>query len=291
MRFCWFAISALWLLGSAGAESSLLVPRNSYLIRPVAGAKDLAHQIRTEPVVAQRYARHFGRNANELADYFEKYLQLTRLERSGTYNVYYSPPDNRLMVERKVLPKGTPVFVEKRTGKPVLKANCGNPLTPAVSIPQQPPRVETTPPRIVEAVSPIMVESEPSTVAPLGIELVEVPLEEVVASDVLPTELLAETLPELEPEPYAPLAEPLSTPETPAAPILRTAQPPWWLLLLPALGFAVGKGVDTGPPIPEPTSIVGLSAGLLLLYPYSRRVLRRSQKASQRGSVSKTPSA
>ncbi len=291
MRFSLFVIIALWLFMSAGAESNLLVPRNSFLIRPVAGARDLAQQIRTEPVVAQRYARHFGRSAHELADYFEKNLKLTRLERSGIYYVYYSPPDNRVMVERKVLRRGTPVFVEKRTGKPVLKANCGNPLTPVVSLPQHTIQEGSRPSQVPVRVHPIMTESAPSAVAPLDVELVEVPVQEAVAADVLPAELLAETFPELEPEPLLLAAEPVSMPEIPAVPILASAQSPWWLLLLPAAGFAIGTGVNTSSPIPEPTSLAGLGVGLLLLYPYSRRVLRRSQKESQRGSASKTLSA
>ncbi len=290
MRLILVGLFALWMASWAGAESALLVPRNSFLVRPVASAKDLANQIRTEPIVAQRYARHFGRSAHELADYFEQNLKLTRLKQSGTYNIYYSPPDNRLMVVRKTLPKGTPVFVEKKTGKPIIKANCGNPLTPAVMLPQQTVEAESVSPRVSEAVPPTMVEQEAPVVAPLGIELVEVPIEEVVAADVLPTDLLAEVLPEIEPEPSPTMAEPVSTPITPVEPIVSSARTPWWLLLLPPVGFFVGTNADTGPPIPEPTSLLMLSAGLLLLYAPSRKLLKRSQKASQRGSVSNTHS-
>ena len=145
MRFGLLVVFALWSVGLALAEPSWLVPRNSYIVRPVASVRDLANQIRTEPVVAQRYARHFGRSAYELADYFEKNLVLAKLERAETFNVYYAPPDNRLLVVRKTLPKGTPVFVDKKTRKPVLKANCGNPLTPVVSIPHQQVQTPATP--------------------------------------------------------------------------------------------------------------------------------------------------
>jgi hypothetical protein len=68
------SVFVLFLLTSVAiaAESIAVVPRNSYLIRPVASARELANQIRTEPVVAQRYARHFKRSAWEFADYVEK---------------------------------------------------------------------------------------------------------------------------------------------------------------------------------------------------------------------------
>jgi hypothetical protein len=131
------ALFACLASAAVAAESIAVVPRNSYLIRPVASAQELANQIRTEPVVAQRYARHFKRSAWEFAEYVEKHLRLTRLERAQTFNVYYSPPDDRLLVVRRTLPKGTPVFVEKRSGKPILKANCGNPLNAAASIPNR----------------------------------------------------------------------------------------------------------------------------------------------------------
>ena len=79
------------LAGTAIAvESIVVVPRNSYLVRPVASARELANQIRTEPVVAQRYARHFKRSAWEFADYVEKNLHLTqqRLRRAGRTNLH-----------------------------------------------------------------------------------------------------------------------------------------------------------------------------------------------------------
>jgi hypothetical protein len=196
----------VWLAGTAiAAESIAVVPRNSYLIRPVASARELANQIRTEPVVAQRYARHFKRSAWEFADYVEKNLRLTRLERAQTFNVYYAPPDDRLLVVRRTLPKGTPVFAEKRSGKPILKANCGNPLTPASSIP--PPQA-TRPIEIVSVATPTPVFAEvidtPQAPTLEIVEIVDTPIEEVVAADVVPTETLVETLPEAAPEPEAP---------------------------------------------------------------------------------------
>jgi hypothetical protein len=70
------ALFACLASAAVAAESIAVVPRNSYLIRPVASARELANQIRTEPVVAQRYARHFKRSAWEFAEYVEKHLRL-----------------------------------------------------------------------------------------------------------------------------------------------------------------------------------------------------------------------
>jgi hypothetical protein len=287
------ALFACLASAAVAAESIAVVPRNSYLIRPVASARELANQIRTEPVVAQRYARHFKRSAWEFAEYVEKHLHLTRLERAQTFNVYYSPPDDRLLVVRRTLPKGTPVFVEKRSGKPILKANCGNPLTPAASIPT--PQA-TLPIEIASVATPTPVFAEiiDAPQAPT-IEIVEVadaPIEEVVAADVLPTETLVETLPEAAPEPEAPptLAPVAASPTTQLPPAI-TSGGFNWLPFLPLVALITPRGGETFEPIPEPTSALILGAGLGLLYPLSRRALRRSQNSSQRTGDSSAPSA
>ena len=283
---------ALFAGSGVAAESIAVVPRNSYLIRPAASAQELANQIRTEPVVAQRYARHFKRSAWEFAEYVEKNLRLTRLERAQTFNVYYSPPDNRLMVVRRTLPKGTPVYVERSTGKPVLKANCGNPLTPAASIPTP----QATLPIEMAGIAtptPLLTESIAPPQAPTLeiVEVAETPLEEVVAADVLPTETLVETLPEAAPEPEAPpVLTPVASAPTPQLPpIVRGGQS--WLPFLPLIAlFPPRSGGDVAP-VPEPASALILGAGLGLLYPLSRRAFKRSQNSSQRKGDSSTSSA
>jgi hypothetical protein len=238
------ALFVLFVKMAIAVESIAVVPRNSYLIRPVASARELANQIRTEPVVAQRYARHFKRSAWEFADYVEKNLRLTRLERAQTFNVYYSPPDNRLLVVRRTLPKGTPVFVEKRSGKPILKANCGNPLTLAASIP--PPQA-TRPIEIASVATPTPVFAEvidtPQTPTIEIVEIVDAPIEEVVAADVLPTETLVETLPESAPEPEAPptLAPVAASPTTQLPPAI-TSGGFNWLPFLPLIALVTPRG-------------------------------------------------
>ncbi|MDW8106351.1 MAG: DUF6777-containing protein [Armatimonadota bacterium] len=279
-----------WVSIALGAETLVFVPRNSFIIRPVGSAQALANQIRTEPIVAQRYARHFGIDAYKFAEYVEKNLRLSQLKQAQVFNVYYAPPDNRLMVVRRVLPKGTPVFVDKRTGKPVLKANCGNPLTPAVTIPT--PQTQATLSSLtVTPTTPALVEALPEARMPDVelVELAEVPVEEVVTTDTLPVQNLTGALPENAPEPEV-VVPPVASPSVPEVPIV-TARPPNLLPLLPLLTLIPPRSGDDYEPIPEPSSIAILGAGLGLLYPLTRRTLRRSKNSSQRTGDSSTLSA
>lgn len=283
-------LALCWVGVVFSAETLALVPRNSFIIRPVGSAQALANQIRTEPIVAQRYARHFGIDAYRFAEYVEKNLRLSQLRQAQAFNVYYAPPDNRLLVVRRVLPKGTPVFVDKRTGKPVLKANCGNPLTPAVTIPTSQTQATQSLPTVIHT-TPTLVETPIEARMPDVelVELAEVPVEEVVTTDKLPVENLTGALPETAPEPEV-VVPPVASPSVPEVPTV-IARPPNLLPLLPLITLIPPRGGDDYEPIPEPGSVAILGAGLGLLYPLTRRVFRRSRNSSQRTGDSSTLSA
>ncbi len=282
MRTGYVLVALLAAMYSWG-NPSLFMPRNSYLVRPVSSARELAQQIRTEPVVAQRYARHFKQPAYAIADFFEKNLRLTRLERSDEFFVYYAPPDGQLLVKRRLLPRGKEVFVLKSTGKPVLLAECGNPMTPMVSLPQ--PTVEAPAAPVVSAKStPLIIEPAPDSVMPT-VELVEIPLEEAVAADLFPPAALSEleTLPETVPESPSPLAPPAEMPEIPMSPIRRNN---WWGLisLIPLLFINQGGSPEV---IPEPSTWLALTVGWSMLYTLSGRARRRWRNSSQRAESSR----
>ncbi len=275
---------ALLAVSWVAADPFLRMPPNSYLVRPARSAHELAQQIRGEPTVAQRYARHFKQPAYALADFFEKNLRLTKLERSGEYFVYYAPPDGRLLVKRRLLSRGKEVFVLKSTNKPVLLAECGNPLTPVVSLSR--PTVSAPPaPAVVSLSAPIMAEA-PSQPLPPGVEIVEVPLEEAVAADLFPPAILSEleTLPETAPESPPALTPPVAAPATPMPPTV--GRPSGWWALLSLIPFLIPKG--GGPPevIPEPAALMVLATGLGMLY-LSNGVFRRVRNSSQRGEPSR----
>ncbi|GBC92819.1 hypothetical protein HRbin15_01296 [bacterium HR15] len=288
MRFALMLI-ALLVAAGAGANPLLRMPPNSYLVRPVSSARELAQQIRGEPEVAQRYARHFKQPAYALADFFEKNLRLTRLERSGEFFVYYAPPDGQLLVKRRLLPRGKEVFVLKSNNKPVLLAECGNPVTPAVSLPRPPDATLSAPatPAVVSPTKPELMATVSEPVLP-GVEIVEVPLEEAVAADLFPPAILSEleTLPESAPEP-PPIVAPVAV--TPQVPIAPAAHAGGWWAILPMLGLLFIPRGGGGPPdvIPEPATWLGLMVGLGMLYSVSGRAFKWARKASQRGESSR----
>jgi len=270
---------ALLAIGLVEANPFSGMPPNSYLVRPVRSVRELVQQIRGEPVVAQRYARHFRQPAYVLADFFEKNLRLSRLERSGEFFVYYASPDGQLLVKRRLLPRGKEVFVLKRDNKPVLLAECGNPLTRAISFPSSQVSAPVAP-AVVETSTPTMVETVSQPVLPV-VEIVEVPLEEAVAADLFPPAILSEleTLPESAPEPPPMVVPAAVVPSVPVAPVVHSAGG-WWgaLLLLPPFLLVRGGGA---PPevIPEPTAWVVLAAGLGMLAFSRRRSCHRSSNA------------
>ncbi|MCS7066848.1 MAG: hypothetical protein NZL85_11335, partial [Fimbriimonadales bacterium] len=247
-------LAATWAI----ANPLLRMPPNSYLVRPVSSVQELVQQIRSEPVVAQRYARHFKQPAYAIADFFEKNLRLTKLERSGEFFVYYAPPDGQLLVKRRLLPRGKEVFALKSNNKPVLLVECGNPMTPTVSLPKPPEAGLSTPatPAMASMSKPVIAAQASEPVVP-GVEIVEVPLEEAVAADLFPPAILSEleTLPESAPEPPATVILPVSAPPAPISP--TAGAPSGWWVLIPLIPFLVPRG-DV---IPEPATWMGLVIG------------------------------
>lgn len=74
----------------------------------------------------ERYKRHYAMTEREVVAYLSG-LQLSRLTKPGTFQVYSVPPDGSIKMHFHQYRAGTPVYADM-TGTPVLIAKCGNPL-------------------------------------------------------------------------------------------------------------------------------------------------------------------
>ncbi len=249
------------------------MPRGAFLRQPAYSAAQLASQIRRDTVVASRYTTHFGVPAAQFAAYAQSQLGLRRLKSGGSYRVFFISKDGSIGSSVRQLRKGTAVFMHLSTGKPVLLAECGNPMStslPGYSVPttQGAPR------------------PSPATSANTSIEQVlEDPMPppvQSVAPDVFADPVAAQLqMPDL------PLWEADAALVVPDLPVFQAASAAYAapaslapLFMVGASGlFSLGgtpsgRGGATPPAVPEPASLVlwtVAGSGLIL----ARRVRQR----------------
>jgi hypothetical protein len=89
---------------------------------------ELVDAVHHDKALAHRYAAQFGVPAEKIAAYCRANLTFTSLNRPGTYMVYFVGAGGRITSARRFLEVGEKVFVTP-SGKPLLLACCGNPLT------------------------------------------------------------------------------------------------------------------------------------------------------------------
>ncbi len=279
----WIAI-LLWLiwltttLVISDKAQAVRMPRGSFLTQPATSAARLAGQVRTNPVVARRYARHFKVRASGFAQYAQTQLGLRRLPHGGVFRVFFIRADGNIASRARYLPKGTRVFLHLRSGRPVLLGTCGNPLTSALPSYSPPRGVTVVPPG---AITPPVAPPRRVIVVPPVTPPVTPPREPSLPEPAVRTSLLDLPGPP-EPPPLEPItlsvwqAEPLTAPGEPVLEPLvarRKTFPLLLLLLVAGLAFSQGGEVSVNPPapVPEPTSVMTLLAGMALLAVVNRR--------------------
>ncbi len=114
------------------APTSPSVPADSFIAQHVATPGQLHQQISLDPVVRRRLARHFHTSAPAVTRYIQDNLVLTRLKTAHRYRVYCVSRTGREYIVNQRMAAGTPVFVLRSTGQPVLKLACGNPMVAAL---------------------------------------------------------------------------------------------------------------------------------------------------------------
>lgn len=146
---------------------------------------ELVAELKANPTLRKRYAKHFRVSEDEVVDFIKRSLVPYRLKDPQTVTVYGVTKTGRIYGVRTRLKKGTRVWAT-RSGRPILKWACANPLTnvmpgtrlasrPRLSPEKPSPRVASLPP-IYEAVAPSVEEYVAGTeVAPEEELLVGIP--------------------------------------------------------------------------------------------------------------------
>jgi len=202
------------------------MPTGAFLRKPAYKVSDLITAVRTDPIVSDRYVRHFRMSKTQLVEYFST-LRLSKLDQGGAYTVY-NVHDNVLRSRVLNLKKGTLVFADA-SGRPILQQVCGNPMVWRI------PPIAAEPIVSAPATGDVTTMVDESTVAVTGMSVAE---------------------PTVAPVPEVP---PTFTPPS------MTRRDNSGLLLIPLLlgvgVLAFNQDDDDCPPVPEPATITALVVG------------------------------
>lgn len=289
-------VIAVWTiaaLGWASANSSKPIPGHtdphSFIAKNVSSPAGLAQHIKSDPRVARRYEKHYGIDAQWLAEYISKNLRATTLQRAETFTVYHVKEDGKVYPKRIQFKKGTAVFSTVK-GNPVMKVSCGNPLSTSLPLAPAPiaPLTEiTSAPKF-----------EPTVTTDVPAETEPEPIKEVLTSAPTVPALPSLDVPRIEfpaaantPVTDAPVTEapPVVAPLPPSIPTVPLdtpiiAQPGSWSPLLP-IGLIIGGAIainDKPDPVPEPASIATIGLGLAALYRFKGRSSKTRSSSSKK---------
>lgn len=121
---------AVGVVGAAASAAplSLSVPPFAFLRYHVDSTQQLARQVSIDTTVQNRFARHFHMAGPAVASFIENNLVLKPLSAAHTFHVYCVTSKGHEYSFVENLPAGTPVFVRKQDGLPVINQVDGNPL-------------------------------------------------------------------------------------------------------------------------------------------------------------------
>ncbi len=121
-------------LTATAAPRPMTVPTDSFINRHVATLPQLTRQVSVDPTVRRRLARHFHVSGPAMVHYLQDNMVLRTLPQTRRAQVYcISRTGHEYTISAKLI-RGTPVFVLRTTGEPILKLACGNPLVSALPV-------------------------------------------------------------------------------------------------------------------------------------------------------------
>ena len=237
-RAFWIVSIVMVLVASAFAQPDL----NSFLNDGVSSKAELIAQVKRDPVVMDRFMRHYGMTRAEVIAFLDT-LHVDTIKQEGVYGVYSVPEGGKIRLNLRRLKKGHRVFA-RPDGTPELIALCGNPLSLG--------------PKEVVALNRTPVTST-----------------EVVAEEV-PVQIMTEVSPEFEPMAAVTPTEPsytFTTPEETPIPIPIGGGFNPWPLALGGLAFLDNGGGSA--PVPEPMTMAVFGMGIAFLGLKRRRAAKK----------------
>jgi hypothetical protein len=226
-------LSTMALLSAA----SFAMPTHAFLETPVHSTSELVSEIVHNRTVLDRYERHFAMTGDEVLEYM-KNLHVARMPVTKRMKIYLCREDGDLDFSVQTVKQGTPVFADSM-GRPILEVACGNPM-----VAPKRDAMSMAPPTSISS-DKTELANIGDTIAPeMAMSALSVAPEVAMIPDVAPVIALTGSGPELIPGG------------------LTNILP---LGLLPLIGFAGpnhNSPLTPPPPVPEPTTIIALGAGI-----------------------------
>lgn len=129
-----YVLSATLAAGIVGAVPvsatplSLAVPPFAFLRYHVDSTQQLGREVAIDSMVQNRFARHFHMAGPAVASFIQNDLVLKPLSAAHPFHIYCVTSRGNEYSYIANLPAGTPIFVRKEDGLPVLNQADGNPL-------------------------------------------------------------------------------------------------------------------------------------------------------------------
>jgi hypothetical protein len=122
------AVGIASALQASASPLSMSVPPFAFLRYHVDSTQQFAREVSIDTTVQDRFARHFHMAGPAVASFIETDLVLKPLSAAHKFHVYCVTSKGHEYSFVENLPAGTPVFVRKQDGLPVINQVDGNPL-------------------------------------------------------------------------------------------------------------------------------------------------------------------
>ena len=239
MRRNVYALTACLAVLALGTFAFGQTVPNPFIRKPAPTLDALLAQIDSDPIVMDRFMRHFGMMPEEVLSYIGT-LSLGTVKEDGVYLMYNTPESGEIRARVLFFKKGTKVWVDV-AGTYILKVSCGNPM------------VRGTDDRVVEQDETIALQPAGTLRALAGSPPSGIGHQELVATSQTPG------LPDVNAMLLAHAPPPL--------PIFESRSQLIAVLVIPfTAGFLVNKG-----PIPGPATLLALGVAITGLAAARRR--------------------